>query len=182
VKELSSRDEFEAGMRSLLAELLVLKEDEIHASSLLFDDLDADSVAFIELAYRLREDFGIVMPEVKSDEETLNMPIEQGISRLRDLGGDQTLFEYVETRVLEHLGTSADRTEAGRARLLHDVTAGLLSRSLGGRLPDDIAESTPFGRLRLVDTFRFLTFGVIVDYVWMLGVGAKSAEGSQAHA
>lgn len=182
VKVLSSRDELEARLRQLLAELLVLNEHEIQGSSLLFDDLDADSIAFIELAYRLREDFGIVMPEVKSDEETLNLPIEQGIARLRDLGGEQTLFEYMESKLLECVGRSGEASSGDRAWLLRDTSAGVLARAIGCRLPDDLEETTPFGQLRLVDTFRFVTFHLLVDYLWMIRTAASAAPAGSVRA
>ena len=61
-------------LTDILAEILVLNKSDIRPSRKLVDDLDADSIAFLELTYRLRRDFGLRVPEAKVDEETLRLP------------------------------------------------------------------------------------------------------------
>ena len=50
------------GLMDWLATLLELKRDEMHADSLLKDDLGCDSLAALEIAYALREE-GIFLPD-----------------------------------------------------------------------------------------------------------------------
>ena len=52
-------------LTDILAEILVLNKSDIRPSRKLVDDLDADSIAFLELTYRLRRDFGLTVPEAK---------------------------------------------------------------------------------------------------------------------
>ena len=82
-------------LAEILAEILVLNKSEIRPSRKLVDDLDADSIAFLEMTYRLRRDFGLVVPEVKVDEETLRLPLLEGLQRLEQTIGGTTLFEYM---------------------------------------------------------------------------------------
>ena len=69
-------------IRELLADLLVLRPDEVRPEHLLVDDLDADSITFLELWFKLERDFGFDLPEVKADEETFNLPLLDGLARL----------------------------------------------------------------------------------------------------
>ncbi|MFY0572014.1 phosphopantetheine-binding protein [Archangium lansingense] len=69
---------------SILAEILVLNPEDIKPASRLVSDLDADSIAFLELTYRLRQDFGLDIPDAKADEETLRMPLLEGLERLEE--------------------------------------------------------------------------------------------------
>ena len=91
--------------RAILADVLVLSEDEIERSSKLVDDLDADSIGFLELTWRLRQDFSVPVPEVKVDEETLTMSMLEGLERIGSQAGGVTLFEFMKD-------ATADRGES----------------------------------------------------------------------
>ena len=71
-----SESEARARLTKILAEILILNEDEIHPGSRLVDDLDADSIAFLELHHRLQHDFGLEVPRPKVTEETLGLPVQ----------------------------------------------------------------------------------------------------------
>lgn len=87
-------------LTSILAEILVLNKSDIRPSRKLVDDLDADSIAFLELTYRLRRDFGLQVPEAKVDEETLRLPLLEGLQRLEQAIGGTTLFEFMKLEAL----------------------------------------------------------------------------------
>ena len=63
--EIDSYEMLYGELVEVLSDLLVVPYDEIEPHSLLVDDLDADSVSFLELSYMLNERFGIQMAEVK---------------------------------------------------------------------------------------------------------------------
>lgn len=88
-------------LRSILAEILILPEDEIHLDSRLVDDLDADSIAFLELTWHLRQDFGVDVPEVKVDEETLTKPMLEGLEIISAKSGGVTLFEFMQQAAVD---------------------------------------------------------------------------------
>jgi acyl carrier protein len=83
-----------------LAEILVLNEDEVHPGSKLVDDLDADSIAFLELNHRLQSDFGLEVPRPKVTEETLGLPLREGLAQLEALGVEATLLEFMTQETL----------------------------------------------------------------------------------
>ena len=87
-------------LTNILAEILVLNTSDIKPSRKLVDDLDADSIAFLELTYRLRRDFGLQVPEAKVDEETLRLPLLEGLQRLEQAIGGTTLFEFMKLEAL----------------------------------------------------------------------------------
>jgi acyl carrier protein len=87
-------------LTDILAEILVLNKSDITPSRKLVDDLDADSIAFLELTYRLRRDFGLKVPEAKVDEETLRLPLLEGLQRLEQAIGGTTLFEFMKLEAL----------------------------------------------------------------------------------
>ena len=88
----------------MLAEILVLNKSDIRPSRKLVDDLDADSIAFLELTYRLRRDFGLRVPEAKVDEETLRLPLLEGLQRLEQAIGGTTLFEFMKLEAMHDDG------------------------------------------------------------------------------
>ena len=126
----------------LLSDLLVVPVDEIEPHSLLVDDLDADSVSFLELSHMLKERFGIQMAEVKVDEETLNMNLLDGLERLSQIDGDITFFEHVKAETLRRMLT------------LHE-TAGELAGMLDAPVPAGMAVDTRVHDLVLRDCGRF---------------------------
>ncbi len=50
---------------SYLAELLGMNEGDIKPESLLFDDLDFDSLDLLELFMKMEEHFGVLIPDEK---------------------------------------------------------------------------------------------------------------------
>jgi acyl carrier protein len=82
-------------LTAILAEILVLNPEDIRPESRLVDDLDADSITFLELTYRIREDFGLQVPEAKVNEEALNRPLIQGMEMVQQAIGGTTLFEFM---------------------------------------------------------------------------------------
>lgn len=91
-------------LTDILAEILVLNKSDIRPSRKLVDDLDADSIAFLELTYRLRRDFGLKVPEAKVDEETLRLPLLEGLQRLEQAIGGTTLFEFMKLEAMHDDG------------------------------------------------------------------------------
>jgi acyl carrier protein len=109
--EAEVREKFTA----ILADILVLNPEDIQPASRLVADLDADSIAFLELTYRLRQDFGLDIPDAKADEETLRMPLVDGVDRLEKQLGGTTLFEFMKE---ESVRPGGDDPEV-RQRMLH---------------------------------------------------------------
>jgi len=126
----------------LLSDLLVVPLEEIEPQSLLVDDLDADSVSFLELSYMLNERFGIQMAEVKVDEETLNMNLVSGLEKLNRIGGDVTFFEHV-------------KAEAIRRLLTVHATADGIAGMLLVTVPQGMDPMTPVKDISLIDLKKF---------------------------
>jgi acyl carrier protein len=103
-------------LAEILADILVLNKEDIQPSSKLVENLDADSIAFLELTYRLRKDFGLEVPEAKADEETLRMPLLEGLEKIEQKLGGTTLFEFMKHEAIhaEH----AQQDPELRARML----------------------------------------------------------------
>ena len=165
-------------IRMLLADLLVLRVDEVRPEHLLVDDLDADSITFLELWFRLEKDFGLTLPEVKADEETFNLPLLQGLAKLEALAGGTTLFEFAKREVMARglptapaIGTAAVRAAIDpmqRADTFAALTIGQLLAIIGGRVPNDLSPDMLVADLRLKDFFRFLTVDTLIQYVAFL--------------
>jgi len=109
-------------LTDILAEILVLNKSDIRPSRKLVDDLDADSIAFLELTYRLRRDFGLKVPEAKVDEETLRLPLLEGLQRLEQAIGGTTLFEFMK---LEAMHDSSGHDPELRARSIEVLRQSL---------------------------------------------------------
>lgn len=103
-------------LTEILAEILVLNPEEIQASSKLVDDLDADSITFLELTYRIRQDFGLEIPEAKVNEEALGLPLTEGIEQLEKAIGGTTLFEFMNAEASR--GQAGDELETQMNTLL----------------------------------------------------------------
>lgn len=165
-------------IRTLLADLLVLRVDEVRPEHLLVDDLDADSITFLELWFKLEKDFGLDLPEVKADEQTFNLPLLQGLAKVEALGGGTTLFEFAKREVMARglpMGPTIE-TEVVRAamdpmqreNMFAKLTIGQVIAIIGGRVPNDLSPGTAVADLRLKDFFRFLTVDMLVQYVAFL--------------
>jgi acyl carrier protein len=136
VTKINDYDEFYAKFRVILSDLLILKEEEIKPGSLLLEDLDADSISFLELSFLVEESLGVKMPEVKVTEELLTKPLASGLEMMEAMGGDATFFEHVEKRavgkVVEEVGTARE-----------------LAALFGVAELDGIDPETPTGALRV---------------------------------
>ena len=138
-------------LRPILADILVLNEEEVEPTRQLVDDLDADSVAFLELNYRLQQDFGLIVPRPKVTEEMLGMPLPEGMSKMHSLGIEPTMLEYMTGEMLHHGREDPDvhrlmidqfrRTIAGPE--FKDDLRAALKRSL-----EDESTRQAFGRLK----------------------------------
>jgi acyl carrier protein len=95
-------------LRPILAELLILREADITPDKKLVQDLDADSIVFLELNFRLRNDFGIDVPDPKVDEETLSMGLVDGLEMIERREGDTTMFEFMRSET-EGYGDTSER-------------------------------------------------------------------------
>jgi acyl carrier protein len=120
-------------LTNILAEILVLNPSDIKPSRKLVDDLDADSIAFLELTYRLRRDLGLTVPDAKVDEETLRLPLLEGLQRLEQAIGGTTLFEFMKVEALheDHSDPElrARSVEILRERLQESAFAETLKRA-----------------------------------------------------
>ncbi len=125
-------------LTDILAEILVLNKSEIRPSRKLVDDLDADSIAFLELTYRLRRDFGLTVPEAKVDEETLRLPLLEGLQRLEQAIGGTTLFEFMKLEAL-HDDTSDPEL---RARSIEILRQGLQESAFAETLKAAVGNGT----------------------------------------
>lgn len=115
LREAEVREKFTA----ILADILVLNPEDIQPSSRLVADLDADSIAFLELTYRLRQDFGLDIPDAKADEETLRMPLLEGLDRLEKQLGGTTLFEFMREESVRPGGEDPEVRQR-MLRMFHD--------------------------------------------------------------
>ena len=105
-------------LTGILAEILVLNAEEITPTSTLVDDLDADSITFLELTYRIRQDFGLEVPEAKVNEEALGRPLIQGMEMLEQAIGGTSLFEFMNAEA-----TRGGVVDAGRLEQIGDLVA-----------------------------------------------------------
>jgi acyl carrier protein len=87
-------------LRPILAEILVLNEQDVRREARMVDDLDADSVAFLELNYRLEHDFGLQIPRQKVTEEMLSHPLLEVLDQRGLAGSDPGMLEYMTGEML----------------------------------------------------------------------------------
>ncbi len=122
-------------LRAILADVLVLDADEIEVSSRLVDDLDADSIGFLEITWRIRQEFDVQIPEVKVDEETLRMSLADGLERIGAQAGGVTLFEFMQNAAAD----GADSRFGERAVSM--LERAMLDEGFPDRLRTAIAEA-----------------------------------------
>lgn len=169
-------------LRDILCDILVLNEDEVQMNSKLVDDLDADSIAFLELTFRLRSDFGLQVPQAKVDEETLTLPILEGMQKMEEIMGGTTLFEFMQTeatrddvderfKLLRELGSG----EAARERA-EQLTLGQMAQMMGTDLPQDFDPDDSLASLCMRDLFRFITVDSYVRYIEYLAESQERIE------
>jgi acyl carrier protein len=170
-------------LREILCEILILNPENVQPSSKLVDDLDADSIAFLELTWRLRSDFGLEVPQAKVDEETLTMPLLEGIAKLERAMGGTTLFEFMQHEATgdDHQNPFAVWAGLGAHAQTRDqatsMTIARMAEQLGGTVPSGFAPEASVEKLRMRDLFRFITVDSYVRYVIYL---AGSQERIQA--
>jgi acyl carrier protein len=97
-----SEEEALQRLRPILAEILVLNPEEVQPDARLVDDLDADSIAFLELNYRLEHNFGLQVPRPKVTEEMLSRPLLEELTQSGAAGIEPTLLEYLTGEMLHH--------------------------------------------------------------------------------
>ncbi|TME76690.1 MAG: SDR family NAD(P)-dependent oxidoreductase [Chloroflexi bacterium] len=160
----------EERVRAILCELLVLRAEEVTSESLLMDELDADSITFLETFITLEKEFGLDLPDVKADEATLSLPVPDALRKLEDMAGGTTFLEYLkEDAVRSVLGASASRSV--RNELFQQLSVGSFAKALNGRVPSGIDPDAPLASLRLTMLFRFLTVGTLARYVEFIVAG-----------
>jgi|GEM_PF-3583049 len=120
-KKVGTREEVLAKLRAILADILVLNESVIKPESRLVPDLDADSIAFLELNYRLRQDFGLEVPEPKVDEELLRTSLVDGLRRMESMEGGITLFEFLKEDALRQ-----EESDPSAQQRVVDAICGLM--------------------------------------------------------
>jgi acyl carrier protein len=142
-----SESEARARLTRILAEILILNEDEIHPGSRLVDDLDADSIAFLELHHRLQHDFGLEVPRPKVTEETLGLPLLEGLEKLEELGVEPTLLEFMTQETLRQAEAEPETHRALVRQFTQRLSAGDFRRDLQDALAK--AEGDPARRAAL---------------------------------
>ena len=103
-------------MRDQLAEILEIDDDEHHVDATFADDLDADSLALIELVEALEEELGERTVGFRVDDEDLD-----------DLATVRDAVDYVV------LGSDDELRPEGRARRCRRGRSPLRSAPAGGR-------------------------------------------------
>jgi len=153
-------------LQKILCELLLLRPEEVKPESLLVVDLDVDSLAFIELAFTIEKEFQVEFPDLKTANQTLVMPLPDGLRVLEGLPGGTTFFEFVKAEAVRHQpGGESAGDDDDRERLFREQTAAALAAALGGRLPGGVDADAPLSTLRMGELFRFLTVGALARYV-----------------
>jgi acyl carrier protein len=135
------RSEVQEMLVRTLGELLVLDPKDIRPDSLLIDDLDADSITFVELSFAIEKDYGVTIPELKADESTFGIPVIQGLHRLEAIPGGVSFFEYVKQEAIRSAFRGSSR--------VRDVTA-----ALGIPVPAGLDGDAPVATLRVRDAAR----------------------------
>jgi acyl carrier protein len=162
-------DDVPRRMQDILCDLLCLKPEEVRPESLLLDDLDLDSLGFIELAFAVEKTFGVDFPDVKATEETFGALVPDALTKIESMGGNTTLFEYIKQEAIRALFDEPDATDIlaphTREDLFRAQTAATLARAVGGRVPDGLDPATSITTLHLSDLFRLLTVGIMARYV-----------------
>jgi len=115
----------ETRLRTILSELLLLPPEDVRSDSLLVDDLDVDSIAQVELAFRIETDFGVPFPDVKASEETLSMILPDALQKLESMPGGTTFVEYVKEEAIHQLLTRLETVGDLAASLGVSVRGGL---------------------------------------------------------
>jgi acyl carrier protein len=171
---MSAREDAETRVRRILCELLLLDAGEVRSESLLIEDLDVDSITFLELAFAVEKEFGVDFPDVKASEETFVLLLPDALQKLEATPGGTTFFEFIKREAICN-GTAAVAAADDRERRFRALTVGALARSLGGQVPGGLDATLPIETLRLNDLFRFLTVGTLTRYVEFLVTGGPSS-------
>ena len=182
-------DDVFSRLRDILCEILVLNPEDIQPSSKLVDDLDADSIAFVELIWHIGTDFGLEVPETKVDEEMLTMPLVEGMETLEQTMGGTTLFEFMKQEVSEADDDSPiaawkviNEDEEARAEAAQ-MPVSSLAEQMGCSVPPDYDPDASVSTLQLRDLFSFITVDSYVQYILYLHEAQErinAAGGAQA--
>lgn len=152
-----------AALTAILCEILVLNPEDVQPGSKLVDDLDADSIAFLELTFRIESDFGLEVPQAKVDEQTLSMSLPDGAARLKAIMGGSTLFEFMEAEAGGG-GLGGAMGLLGGANPA-PLTIGALAALAATSVPKGYDPEASTATLRLRELFRFITVESYVRYI-----------------
>lgn len=165
-------------LQDILCDILVLNAEDVTPSSKLMDDLDADSIAFLELTFRIRSDFGLQVPQAKVDEETLGLPLLDGMKRMEQAMGGTTLFEFMQQEAtqpnaaknpfnfIQHM--PADAAEQAKV--------GDLAQQMNTAVPSGFDSDDSINSLKIRDLFRFITVDAYVNYILYLADSQERIE------
>lgn len=131
-------------LRAILSDVLVLELADVRPETRLLEDMDADSITLIELAFSIEKELGVRLPEVKADEETLNLPL--------------------PACARPGHAPRSDRRDRGE-QLFRRQTVATMARAAQAEIPEGLEPAAPIASMRLRDLFRFLTVGAMAEYV-----------------
>jgi acyl carrier protein len=153
-------EEIEDRVRAIVAALVLVDPGEVTPDRLLVDELELDSLGFVELTFSIEEELGVEFPDVKVSEEVSSLSLPEGVERLASMTGGTTLLEYIALEAAGRMGVSGTD--------LWQQTAETLARALGGNVPKAFDPGVPLRALRLDSLLRFLTVGTLIDYTQYL--------------
>ncbi len=168
-------------VREILCNLLMLVEAEVQPGTLLVQDLNLDSLGFVELEFSLEETFGIKFPDVKLSPEVFALPLAESLAAIEAMPGGTTLFEFMKGEVIAVVATRppgelALASDAAPDALLRAATVADLATAVGGRVPPGLDGSALLTSLHVAELFRFVSAGVMARYVDRL-VAARAGGG-----
>ena len=143
-------------VRRMVAELVLVDLDEVTPDRLLVDELELDSLGFVELTFSIENELGVEFPDFKAREELSSVSLPDGIAQLATLTEGGTLLEYIAAEASRRIGLPPGE--------LWDQTAATLAAALGGNVPKVIDPGVRLSALRLETLLRFLTVGTLVGY------------------
>jgi acyl carrier protein len=155
-------------LRRILCDLLMLTEAEVAPGTLLVQDLNLDSLGFVELEFSLEERFGIKFPDVKMSPEIFGLALPESLAAIEAMPGGTTLFEFMKGEVIVAVADGAmpqALSPEAREGLLRGATVDDLARAVGGRVPPGLDGASLLIGLHIAELFRFVTAGVMARYV-----------------
>ncbi len=176
-------------LQGILCDLLMLVDAEVTPSTLLVQDLNLDSLGFVELEFSLEEAFGIKFPDVKLSPEIFALSLPESLAAIEAMPGGTTLFEFMKGEVIAAVLASGTRDDlaarfggmlpaelgqgaaparlsaAVHEQLLRVATIADLARAVDGRVPPGLDPTALLTSLHIAELFRFVTTSVMARYV-----------------